>query len=355
MVRIGVIGTGTFGINHLRAFHQAERAGKAKLLAAADLNAPRLEEMSRQFGLKGYADYQEMLAKEDLDAVSVATPDHLHKDVVLAALAAGKHVLVEKPLDVTVEGCESILAAARQAGKLLEVDFHKRFDPYHMEIALLVKEGKLGKPLYGYCHMEDRIEVPRDWFPNWAPKSSPNWFLGVHFYDLARWILRQEPVSVYATGQKQKLLSLGIDTYDSIQAQVAFAGGAVVTFDTAWILPDGFEAIVNQGIRLVGTEGILEIDSQDRGARGSFTSEKGMRTFNLGFMQELKDKQGETVFTGYGIESILDFVENVLALQSGKTLADLAGSYASAEDGLAVTKIACGAEESLRTGQAVKI
>jgi hypothetical protein len=76
-----------------------------------------------------------------------------------------------------------------------------------------------------------------------------------------------------------------------------------------------------------------------------------MRTYNLGFMRELTDRRGETVFAGYGIESIVDFVDNVSALQDGASLPDLSGRYAGGEDGLAATRIACGAEESLRTGQ----
>ena len=350
--KIGVVGVGTFGINHLRAFKQMEQAGEARLAAAADVNAQRLQEMCKEFGIKGYADYREMLEKEGLDAVTVATPDHLHREIAVAALRAGKHVLVEKPLDVTVAGCEEMIAAA--GDRLLQVDFHKRYDPYHVELERLVGLGKLGRPLYGYCHMEDRIEVPRDWFPQWAPKSSPVWFLGVHFYDLARWVMKSDGKSAFARGQKQKLVSLGVDTYDSVQAQVEFANGAVVTFDTSWILPDQFEAIVNQGIRLVGTEGIMEVDSQDRGARSCFASE-GMRTHNLGFMRQTTDRAGRTLFQGYGIESITDFVSNVAFLLDGGSLASLAGRYASGRDGLEVTRIACGAVESLRTGQAVAL
>jgi predicted dehydrogenase len=354
VVRIGVVGVGTFGVNHLRAFAQTARDGAAQAVAAADLNSARLEEMTKQFGIAGYATHAEMLAKEDLDAVTVVTPDFAHQQVTLDALAAGKHVLVEKPLDVTVDGCRRMVDAAQSAGLLLQVDFHKRYDPYHLELERLTRDGKLGEVLYGYCHMEDRIEVPRDWFPQWAPKSSPVWFLGVHFYDLARWVLKSNGTSVFARGQKKKLVGLGVDTYDSVQAQVEFENGAVVTFDTSWILPDKFEAIVNQGIRLVGTEGMMEVDSQDRGARSCF-SDEGMRTHNLGFLREGTDKAGNTVWSGYGIESIADFAHNVAFLKNGGKLDDLRGVFATGVDGLEVTKIACGAETSLRTGGPVAV
>ncbi|UCH34384.1 MAG: Gfo/Idh/MocA family oxidoreductase [Armatimonadota bacterium] len=354
MVKIGVVGVGTFGVNHLRAFTQTAREGVAEVVAAADLDEKRLAEAARQFGVRGYANHREMLEREELDALTVVTPDFAHREVTLDALAAGKHVLVEKPLDVTVAGCREMVEAAQKAGLLLQVDFHKRYDPYHLELERLARQGKLGDVLYGYCHMEDRIEVPRDWFPQWAPQSSPVWFLGVHFYDLARWVLKSDGRSVFARGQKRKLAGLGVDTYDSVQAQVEFQNGAVVTFDTSWILPDQFEAIVNQGIRLVGTEGMIEVDSQDRGARSCFSA-NGMQTHNLGFLRETMDKRGDTVWLGYGIESIADFAYNVAFLRDGGESEGLHGVFATGDDGLEVTKIACAAEDSLRSGQKVDI
>jgi predicted dehydrogenase len=350
MIRIGIVGVGTFGVNHLRAFAQTAREGAAQAVAAADLNEPRLKQMAQQFGVRAYASHREMLEREELDAITVVTPDFAHREITLDALAAGKHVLVEKPLDVTVEGCRQMVEAARAANLLLQVDFHKRYDPYHLELERLVREGKLGEVLYGYCHMEDRIEVPRDWFPQWAPKSSPVWFLGVHFYDLARWVLKSDGKRVFARGQKKKLAGLGIDTFDSVQAQVEFDNGAVVTFDTSWILPEKFEAIVNQGIRLVGTEGIMEVDSQDRGARSCFST-TGMQTHNLGFLREGRDKRGDTTWYGYGIESIADFAYNVAFLKDGGKLDQLRGVFATGADGLEVTRIACAAEASLGSGQ----
>lgn len=356
MIKLGVIGVGTFGINHLRAFKQLSYEGKVSLVAVADLNEKRLGELEKEFRFKAYTDYKKMLEKEELDGVSIATPDFLHKEIALNAISSGRHVLVEKPLDVTVEGCREIVQRAQQKGVLLEVDFHKRFDPYHMELERLVsEEKKLGEVLYGYVHMEDRIEVPRDWFPGWAPKSSPVWFLGVHFYDLMRWVMKSNGRSVYARSQRKKLKSLGIDSDDSVQAQVEFDNGAVVSFDTSWILPDKFEAVVNQGLRLVGTEGMVEIDSQDRGAVACYSNDGGMITYNLGFRYKKKDRYGRQIYLGYGIESIQDFAENLAYLKDGGKLKDLEGKYPSGLDGLEVTKIACAIEESARSGRVVKI
>jgi predicted dehydrogenase len=268
---------------------------------------------------------------------------------------AGVHVLSEKPLDVTVQGCEELTRACEEAGLLLQVDFHKRYDEYHLTMRDKVAAGDLGEIEYGAVHMEDRIEVPRDWFPQWAGESSPAWFLGIHFYDLARFIMDANGVAVWATGAKGRLSSLGVDAWDSISAKVLFDNGATVNFDTSWILPDGFEAIVNQGIRLVGTLGMFECDSQDRGARSACAEDGPMQqTHNKSFLRQVVDKYGREYWEGYGMTSIADFALNVNLLLEGTALEDLP-PYPSGYDGIEATKIAAGVHESIESGGLVQL
>jgi len=353
-VRLGVIGVGTFGEMHLRAFSQLQRQGEAELVAICDLDEDLLHKRAETYGGKPYTDYRQMIPREDLDAVSVVTPDFLHREIVLYALQFGCHVLVEKPLDVTVEGCDAIIAAAEKADRLVQVDFHKRYDPYHQRLAAAVADGRLGSVLYGYAWMEDRLEVPRDWFPRWAPHSSPFWFLGVHMVDLIRFCIRSNATRVVATGRKEKLASLGVDTFDCVNAQVTFENGATFAVDTSWVLPDGFESVVNQGIRIVGTEGIVEVDSQNRGAEAC-TAADGQHTWNEGFFHEEQGRDGAPRWSGYGVEAIADFVGNVRFLLEGGRLADLRGTFADARDAREVTRIACAAHQSIETGQPVDL
>ena len=180
-VRIGIIGLGTFGINHLRAFSQMQREGKAVLAAACDLNEGLLVERQKAFHYAAYTNYKEMFDKEDLDGVTVVTPDHLHRAMALEALSRGIHCLVEKPLDVTVQGCLEMVRAAQASQRLLQVDFHKRWDPYHIELRREVSSGQIGEVEYGHVHMEDRIEVPRDWWPQWASRRLTGVVLGGSF------------------------------------------------------------------------------------------------------------------------------------------------------------------------------
>ncbi|MCM8772309.1 MAG: Gfo/Idh/MocA family oxidoreductase [Candidatus Omnitrophica bacterium] len=356
MIKLGVIGLGKFGTNILNSYKQLEKEGICKLVSVCDINEKVLEEQARRYNAKPYKDFKEMLEKEELDGVAIATPDPFHKEPAIYSANKKIHIFVEKPLDITIEGCIEIIEACKKNNVLLQVDFHKRFDPFHIAIKRDIEEGKIGKVEYGSCHMEDKIVVPKDWFPNWAGKSSPVWFLGVHFFDLIRWLIKSNAKSVFAKGIKNKLKSLGIDTYDSVVTIVEFENGAIISFELSWILPENFESIVNQGFRLVGEKGIIECDSQDRGTRVCYENE-GVLTYNPVFINKRMDMKGNIIYTGYGIESITDFVYNIKYLKEGIKLEDLKNNSISAfgEDGLEVTKIAVYVHESIEKEKEIKL
>jgi len=355
LTRIGVIGTGRFGLNHLISFQQLEEFGQTKLVAMADIDPEKCQKYQNDFNINAYRSYQEMIDNEELTAVSIATPDHRHGEIALYALQHGLHVFVEKPLEVNSTTSLEIVNIAREKNLLLQVDFHKRYDPYHIEIKQLAGAKKIGKFLYGYCYMENRITVPLEWFPHWAPESSPAWFLGSNFIDLIGWLMQSHAKTVFATGQKVKLVSQGVDAFDSIQATVVYANEAVITYHTAWILPGQFPSIVNQGFRLIGSEGIVEVDTQQRGTESCFTSEPLMKTHNSGFIYTIEKRDGSPHYKGYGIESIQHFANNVNYLDSGGRLADLEGRYPSGEEAHEVTKVVEAIHTSLAKGTVVNI
>lgn len=353
-LKIATIGGGTFGEMHIRVLTQRARQGDVEFVGLAEINPDLREQRKDKYDIAVFDDVEALLAQTNPDAVTVATPDHLHRDLVVSCLERGLHVLVEKPMDVNVDGCRDMVAAAEAAGRLLQVDFMKRHDLYHLELKTVVDDGGVGDVQYGYAWMEDRIEVPRDWLPSWAANSSPAWFVGVHYFDLIRWIVGQNAVAVSATGVRQKLSSLGIDTYDAIQAKIMFPSGVSFTVDSAWHWPEQNEAIVNQGLKVVGTEGWMTVDSQDRGTRGCVRrggqEESTMYTPNLGFFQE-GGAGGQPSYSGYAVDSIETFVANVQGLANGAhTLDSLAGTYPSGIDGLEVTKIAVAVHESAAAG-----
>lgn len=353
-VRVGVIGGGIWGTYHLLAAKELEGEGKVQLVAVATRTEETAARQSKAFGIKGHTDYKKMIDEEDLDAVTVATPDHLHREMSIYAMERGKHVLVEKPMDLTTSGCRAMVDLAEEKGLLLQVDLHKRYDPYNIDVMRKVRDGKIGDLYYAYAYMEDKITVPSEWLASWAAQTSPFWFIGVHKYDLVRWVTGREAISVLAYGRKGKLLEMGIDTYDSVSASILMEGGLTCTTDVNWILPPQFEAVVNQGLRLVGSEGIIELDSQDRGLRYCFSSD-GALTPNLGAIFSEESVFGWKAVRGYFVDAIKDFLLNVFFLKSGGRLEQLVGRYPSGWDGLRVTQVAEAVHKSIIEGRPVAV
>jgi predicted dehydrogenase len=244
---------------------------------------------------------------------------------------------------------------AHRNSLLLQVDFHKRYDPYHIEIKQLLDYGKFGELLYGYCYMEDQIVVPRDWFKDWVHLTSPLWFLGVNFIDLISWFLNAKVESVYAKGQQKKLKNLGYNTFDSVQAMICYDNDAVITFDNSWILPEQYSSIVNQGFRLIGTEGIVESNSHNRGTTSCFSSESGVRNHNSGFIYSMNLNNDEQIYAGYGIQSIQHFADNISYIKNGGSLEELEGTYPSGKDGHQVNEIIDAIQISLKSGEKVSL
>jgi predicted dehydrogenase len=358
-VRMGLIGAGTWGSTHMIAYAQLAREGLCEPVAFAELRDDQRRRQAERFKLRAYADHREMLETEQLDAVAVATPDHLHLAPALDALRAGKHVIVEKPMDVTVAGCDQLIAAAKQAGVLLAVDFHKRCDPDLILARQQVQAGKLGHVLYGHCYIENtvNIAVPNRQGPqytlSWAADSSPAWFAGVHKYDAVRWVLGQRFKRVYAHAAKRKLASLGVDTFDHVQAMVEFSEGTTVCFDAGWTLPPTHRSGVEQALRLVGTEGMVELDAEYRGV--AVSSADGPNVPNTHGRRVGTDHLGRDVEAGFTVESIQRLVRCVAHLKNGGSMQDIAGAYATAHDGRAATALVVAMLESIKTGQPVEV
>src|SRR5512144_985456 len=123
-LRVAVVGVGILGSRHARVF--AEQPD-CELAAVVDLNSARAEQVAQAHGVRAFTDYETMLQCVDIDAVAVATPDHLHRAPVVTALQAGKHVFMEKPLAVTAQDAREIVAAAASANAVAMVNYSQRF------------------------------------------------------------------------------------------------------------------------------------------------------------------------------------------------------------------------------------
>lgn len=334
VLRVAVVGAGIYGIHHLDAYTQNKRT---ELVAVCDLSESIRKNVEERYGVKTYSDVVEMLDHEELDAVSIATPDAFHVQPAIECLNRGLHILVEKPLATSYEDGVKMVELAKEKGLLLGVDFHKRWDPVAINVREHLRKSE-GFPIRGYMSMDDVIAVPTEWF-NWAHRSTPTDFLGSHCVDMMRYYMGCEVTQVFATGMKKLLPSKGVDTYDSVQALITFENGCTWTLENSWVLPNGF-AKANDGKTFILTsDDFIRIDSQDRGLQ--IFNEQKMKTPNVFFFNDFNGKQ-----FGFGVEPINDFVDSVL---DGKPL------LADGVDGLKAIQITDAILESVRTGKVVTL
>lgn len=258
-VKAAVVGVGLLGEQHAG---QYAASPKAELVLVHDLNADRAKAVAESLGCSWTTDLADVAAS-DASVVSIATPDHLHYESSMRMLEAGKHLLVEKPLATKSSEAEAIVELARKNGRKVTVNLGNRWNASFQAIHESVQQGEIGEPVYAYCRCSDTIWVPTKML-SWAGRSGPQWFLFAHTMDLLRWFLGQEARDVYAVGTKKILAERGIDAFDAIQAVVNFES-TFVTFETSWIIPESWPAIVEFEITLNGSEGRLGFDGIRQG------------------------------------------------------------------------------------------
>ncbi len=319
-----------------------------------DVNADRLKEWGQKYKVTGqYTSLDEMLAKGNLDAVVVVTPDHTHTPITVKALEAGCDVLVEKPLAMNVKDCHQIRQAAIKNSRRVITDFHKREDPAHQEARSRVQAGRYGDLQFGYVWMQDSITVPAGGFfkTSLAAHSSPNWFLGVHFYDCVRFITGLAPWRVKATGYKQVLgPERGVNTYDAIKADVTMNNGAALSFYLSWNLPENIPSLTRQGIYFQFAKGETYIDTRDRGFFES-TYQAGYKAVNPMFLRDTEHGK-----SGYGCESIGEALREFHDLKCADRagLADLEKKHPSGMNGFYATLTGQAVDASLAQGQTLR-
>lgn len=253
--------------------------------------------------------------------VIVATPDHLHTPVIMEAIAAGRHVICQKPLCLKVAEAHQIADAANAAGIYVLTDYHKRHDRAVRAVRYRYRRGDMGEMLYGHAWIEERREMPLKWFARWCDKSSPFEYIGVHYADAYYYITGLKPKRVIAFAQKKLLPTLGKDAYDAVQAVIEWENGSAFWIQTSWICSEHQTALTNQGLQLAGTEGEYFGDHKNRNLY--FCTQKGgFEHYNPNFFKPYDDWDDDTQvqYQGYGYDSIvqgLDDIRNITAATLG--------------------------------------
>ncbi len=230
MLNVGILGAGFMGGTHARAF---AKLSDVQVVGVCSRSSEKATTLAHQVGAVPGTDAMALATDPKIDAVSITLPTNLHQEYTLAALNAGKHVLVEKPMGLTVAECDAMIEAARRNGRLLMVAHVLRFWPEYVALIDFVKSGKLGKPLAGKASRLSARPTWGDWFanPEWTGGAVHD--LQIHDLDTFNWLFGT-PESVYARGQRG-----APGGWDHILALVDY--GQVSGFaEGSVMMPDGY-------------------------------------------------------------------------------------------------------------------
>ncbi len=251
-VRFGLIGYGAWGSHHARAIAATDGAELVAIAARSDKT--RATAQADHPAAHVYADYRELLQREQLDVVDVVLPTYLHYEVAKAVLESGRHLLLEKPMTPRVAECDELIALAKARGKHLAIGHEFRLSSLWSKMKEMVDAGAVGRPLYLFIELWRRPyrQGAEGW--RYDIQRVGNWILEepIHFFDMARWYLSGagDPVSVFARANSKQ--EGHPELQDNFSAVLTFAGGeyAVISQTLA-----AFEH--HQVVKLTGTRGAL--------------------------------------------------------------------------------------------------
>lgn len=336
-VGVGVIGVGTFGEVHALAYSSHT---DADCVMVCDIDEQRAMAVCEKYGFKGWTtNYRELLEREDIHAVSIATPDFAHRQIAVDAAEAKKHILVEKPLATSVEDCEAIIEAAARNGVTLMVDFHNRFNPAFVRTKEAIDAGELGQLLLIAARLNDTLFVPTKML-SWAGRSTVAWFLGSHVVDLIRWLTGAEVKRVYTVTRCTLLKGMGIDTPDFFVSTLELDNGCVATVENCWVISESSPNVYDFKCEVVGTKGTIFVDTSHHGMVEKYTQA------GASYPDVIANVAVHGKPIGFAIASIHHFIECVA---SGRQ------PIVSGIDGLQATKVIAAMEKSAKLGRPVEL
>jgi predicted dehydrogenase len=222
-VGIGIVGVGGIAVSHMAALRAT---GDARLVAVTDLDQARAAEVARQEGVTAAADVATLLADPAVEAVIVCTPNMTHEQLGRQVLAAGRHLLMEKPLAMTGDGARALAAEAASRGLRLAVGHSHRFTDQSLAIRDAIDAGAIGTPRFVRVAMNGGWIWPgwQHWVLDPALSGGHSLHNGIHLVDLASWWIGEEATSVFSAGQHATSEALRI--HDYLVIELGFASGA---------------------------------------------------------------------------------------------------------------------------------
>ncbi|EBY4062306.1 inositol 2-dehydrogenase [Salmonella enterica subsp. enterica serovar Typhimurium] len=331
-LRCGVIGLGRIGKMHVENMYLLPQLD---IICAADYFIEEMSDWLYSVNItSGYKNYQELLQRDDIEAVFIFTSTDMHEEIVTAAAQAGKHIFCEKPLSMNEDEQASmaVLRKVKEKGVTLQVAFNRRFDPQFHEVFELVRSGKIGRPQMIKITSRDPDLLPHDLIKRIGGLIFD---FTMHDFDMASFMMQDEVSEVYVKGNTLIDPSLkNIDDVDTLAVMLTFRNGGYALIDNSRRAVYGYD----QRVEVFGSEGMAYADN---------VSESTVKVFNS---QHCIMKNPLPDFTvryreAYRTE-ILHFIDSVLHHTP---------VVCTGEDALLAQRIAIAAQQSLKSGLPVKI
>ena len=356
-VKIGLIGCGGMGKNHLQALNLFP---EVDITAICDPYQPNMDLalgiLDRNVAL--FEDYNECLKKGDFEAVVIATPTFTHKNIILAAIAAGKHILLEKPLAPNVQSCIDILEAQKNSSNILQMGTQSRFSPPLRKIKEMLMNGIVGAPVIAQFneHRRPFYKKVDDWIVDSKKSGGALVEKNVHHFDIFNWLMGCGVKSVYASGSQGGCYNDG-----NIPADARFSDGSssniidnalvVVEYDNGcrFGLSLCLFSFNVHGLWLMGTKGRIETE------RGSDT----VTMYDLSAGTSYKKEHCPTVSYNLPVNPLykertphggLEFLSHQYFVRS---IRNEVPNWPPLEEGYLATMVALAAEESIRSGAVI--
>jgi predicted dehydrogenase len=258
MLRIGVIGLGAIGREHLDIYRALPGV---KVTAIADFQLDIANSLAASGESEAFGSATELLESGLVDAVSLCTPDHLHYRDAIEVISSGTHLLLEKPISTNVEEADELVRLS-EASELTVMPGHTlRFMDKYVAAKSLFACGDMGGLVHGYARRNNKISVAE----RVAGRTSPTFFLGIHDIDAISWITGLQIVEVQAMETAQRTP----DGHQAVatNATLRMENGALFQLEAAWGLPNGFPTDIDARFRVVCDNGEMSIDIHDQGLR----------------------------------------------------------------------------------------
>lgn len=269
-----IVGYGFMGTTHLSAWKMIP---EAEVKAIVGRNIGRAQEVARKHGVKAYSDLSEALEREEVDVVDVCTPTHTHAEISLKAIREGKHVLVEKPMALSLKDADAMIEAARSKGVKLMVAHVLRFFPDYAKAKELVDQGVIGELVASRAFRGVPFPDWAEWFKDKDKSGGVTLDLAIHDVDYLMWCFGSKVDRVYA--KVDRLVRREATAEDFALITLRFKGGEVALVEASWAVPRKLP--LTTALDLIGTKGMITLDNQSTIPVKLITSE-AVETFSPG-------------------------------------------------------------------------